>query len=1227
MTIQDIENRTSFVGAGWTSGQIVTVENVIAQIYSTTVGKDLLDNILTLPQPEELVIRFQADSFQAVGGRTVGVGYEIQIDPSYLDDSFFIDGDGVIYTPTLLEAIAHELEHAVNNSFDPLNSLIDNPTQADPDYIGQAEQFAHDVLTELSVTQFRSTYSAAGFNDPTVPGSSFGEFIDRPLGFDFLSDGGSVDQVLFHDGTINTRLNTSKINDLLIGSISGNIILAGAGNDYAYGEAGSDSISGDAGDDVISGGAGNDTIDGGDDTDTVNYSYEGTGLTTGISVSVDFLSPPSDPLWQIGVVDRFGDTDTLTNIEVIVGTTYADTFVIAGDVPAGFTLTLDANGTSGESDPASVDTVDVSNIGEGTFISVDIDGNVEIKANSVVTTSILLPDFNGRIVGSGFGDTFQDLSSGSNATEIDGGGGNDDLDGGAGNDSLFGGEGVDSVTGVAGNDLLGNIHAPTFDYDSMTPAERQAIIDSEDAGVATTLSGGAGDDIYLIDYSSAFDPLNTHGAGDFSIDDTDPGTMIFVRDIVTGAIDPLGGTIIPITDTIPAVVSEIDIGDGEIVRCTQSSSVNTTFGFIGEESGAFYVFGNTEGNVTITGPEEHCGTSPGGGGGGGADPGAGQLRIVRYDSPTDFYQSGAGGGTGSAATRIVITSSTLTFNDLVKGTRPDLGLDTISGGGGPAPSTSSGVTTMAVAGGYSATGTAGDDFVFSITGTQDVDLLGGDDTTFTGDSNDTIDGGAGNDSLVGGGGDDDISGGNGTDTIDGGDGFDTLRGGFAGDALMGAAGDDSLLGEGGVDTLEGGDGADTLEGGAGDDFILGGAQNDFLSGGDGADYLNGGDGLDTADYSAAAAAITVDLAAGTGAGDIAAGDILVDIEGVSGGVANDTLYGAAGAETLLGAFGDDVIYGRAGNDSIEAGGGVDWANGEDGDDYLFGGNGADTLRGGLGADTLNGGGDNDTLRGEDGDDVITGGGGNDFIDGADGNDWANAEDGNDELFGGAGADTLRGGDGEDTIYGGDGNDTLRGENGADAIYGGAGDDLIESGNGVDWVNGEGGNDDIFGGDDPDTLRGGDGDDTLTGNVGNDTLRGEVGNDILHGGNGDDVLEGQGDNDHLDGGAGNDFLTGNTGDDTLEGGTGNDTLVGGNGDNLFVFGIGDSADRINDFFAGGVFDEIELSGFGAAFDTFAEVIAAASQAGADTVIDFGGGDILTLRDVNSGDLTAGDFIFA
>jgi Ca2+-binding RTX toxin-like protein len=121
----------------------------------------------------------------------------------------------------------------------------------------------------------------------------------------------------------------------------------------------------------------------------------------------------------------------------------------------------------------------------------------------------------------------------------------------------------------------------------------------------------------------------------------------------------------------------------------------------------------------------------------------------------------------------------------------------------------------------------------------------------------------------------------------------------------------------------------------------------------------------------------------------------------------------------------------------------------------------------------------------------------------------------------------------------------------------------------------------------------------------------------------DRMTGRNGSDRLEGFAGNDTLSGGGGADKIDGGEGNDTLTGGAGDDLFYFRYG--SDVVTDFTAGaGNVDEIALVDLG--ISSFAQAMTFASNVNGDTVFDFGGGNILTLRNVATTDLVAGDFVF-
>jgi Ca2+-binding RTX toxin-like protein len=132
--------------------------------------------------------------------------------------------------------------------------------------------------------------------------------------------------------------------------------------------------------------------------------------------------------------------------------------------------------------------------------------------------------------------------------------------------------------------------------------------------------------------------------------------------------------------------------------------------------------------------------------------------------------------------------------------------------------------------------------------------------------------------------------------------------------------------------------------------------------------------------------------------------------------------------------------------------------------------------------------------------------------------------------------------------------------------------------------------------------------------------------VLSGGAGDDRVKGGEGNDVVSGDEGDDRLWGNGGDDRLIGGADDDWMSGGAGDDLFVFADGDGADTVQGFQAGGgTEDRIDFSGQSAVAD-FADVVSTATQVGANTMIDLGNGDSVTLLGVNVGNLHQDDFVF-
>jgi Ca2+-binding RTX toxin-like protein len=153
-----------------------------------------------------------------------------------------------------------------------------------------------------------------------------------------------------------------------------------------------------------------------------------------------------------------------------------------------------------------------------------------------------------------------------------------------------------------------------------------------------------------------------------------------------------------------------------------------------------------------------------------------------------------------------------------------------------------------------------------------------------------------------------------------------------------------------------------------------------------------------------------------------------------------------------------------------------------------------------------------------------------------------------------------------------------------------------------------------------------GNDVYHGRGGSDSLLGNWGNDRLWGDAGNDAVTGGGGNDRLFGGSGNDRISGEGGTDIMTGGRGLDTFYYTANGNLLP-GAGHGFDRITDFDPSGQdHDDIVMlinSGFGVS--TFADLRRGMRMDHGDTVMNFGGGDILVLENVRIGQLHGDDFL--
>ncbi|MCB1517851.1 MAG: hypothetical protein KDJ19_09585 [Hyphomicrobiaceae bacterium] len=138
-------------------------------------------------------------------------------------------------------------------------------------------------------------------------------------------------------------------------------------------------------------------------------------------------------------------------------------------------------------------------------------------------------------------------------------------------------------------------------------------------------------------------------------------------------------------------------------------------------------------------------------------------------------------------------------------------------------------------------------------------------------------------------------------------------------------------------------------------------------------------------------------------------------------------------------------------------------------------------------------------------------------------------------------------------------------------------------------------------------------------VGDGALFQPNGNDIVYLANGNDVFYAGAGNDEVYGGKGNDWLSGGKGKDLLDGGRQNDTLQGRQNADKFVFGKNYDRDKIIDFENNKdtvVLDDNLWKGTKSVNKVLNQF--GHAQNG-DFILDFGGGDVLTIYDVTKNQL--------
>ena len=331
---------------------------------------------------------------------------------------------------------------------------------------------------------------AGGIGNDTLNGNDGNDTLDGGVGNDAMN-GGAGDDTFLVDSATDTVIEgggggTDTVQSTVTYTITDadveNLTLLGTGNINGTGNGSANVITGNAGNNVLTGGGG---------SDTASYATATAGITVSLAIAAAQATGGAG-------------SDTLSSIENLVGSAFADSLTASGTAGLGVANLL-SGGAGNDTLSATVDNVrdtldggantDTANYSAYTAaLTVNLGGAAPIvvggsgnnAANSDVLVSI--ENFTG---GSG-----ADTISGSTAANVLNGGlgndtftyaiggGADTIDGGGGNDTL-------NITGVANNDVLDVVYNGAitgFEGATVTSVES---ISANLGGNADTLSYGA----------------------------------------------------------------------------------------------------------------------------------------------------------------------------------------------------------------------------------------------------------------------------------------------------------------------------------------------------------------------------------------------------------------------------------------------------------------------------------------------------------------------------------------------------------------------------------------------------------------------------------------------------------------------------------------------------------------------------------------------------------------
>ncbi len=844
-----------------------------------------------------------------------------------------------------------------------------------------------DTDTFTGITHIRGTSQA---DNLTGGGNDLFESFEGKAGNDIIDGGSGFDRVFYRGNTgvtVNfaTGIATDEYGDTdTLSNIE--YVNATDGVDYLTGgNIANDDL------EVFAGRGGNDVIDGGSGFDRSIYTYDHySGGTSGILATLTGGGAGT-------VVDAFGDTDTLTGIESIYGSVFADTINgsaddeqldgAAGDDTinggGGYDLTsylwdeLHESATDGDFGNAGVTVNLTTGIATDPYGDTDTLSGIEAVEGTRQADSLIGNAADNAFVGHAGNDMF------------DGRGGNDMVSYSIDDDSamfgllspletpIVGGVTVNLATGVA-TDSFGDTDTLTS-IEGVEGTNRSDVLTGNDAdnmldglAGADILSGGNGNDV--LEGGAGADTLNGGAGRDTVSYEMSPGAVVVRLYNGTGSVnDAHGDTLTSVENVVGSFFDDSLIGAYGVNNVLEGGA------------GADYINGLT-GTNTAAYSSSAAGV------------------IVR------LYNGTGSGGDATGDTLVNIQNAVGSahndsligaygVNNTLEGRAGADYINGLSGCNAVSYASSSASVTVRL---YNGTGSGGDATGDTLVNIQNaVGSVHNDTLVGSFGASNFLSGGLGSDYLFGLSGNDVIYGGWGDDLLAGGSGADVLNGGLGSDTTTYYSSSAAVIvrlyngtGSGGEATGDTYSGIENAIGTSFNDVLIGsyGVDN-ILEGGAGADYINGLSGNDTVSYASSSGGVTVNLDSGAASGSDANGDSLHDIENIIGSGYVDTLLGANGVDNILeGGAGADNLNGLTGNNTVSYAGSTTGVTVRLYNSTATGGDATgDTL---ANFDNVIGSMSNDLLLGSYGtDNVITGGRGGDHMFGLTGNDTFVFDDG------------------------------------------------------------------------------------------------------------------------------------------------------------------------------------------------------------------------------------------